>query len=286
MATVKDVTKAVSGVQQQNAVANTLQTLLNSDNIKKRFGEVLGKKAPAFISSILSATNTNPQLKVCEPMSIISSAMVAAALDLPINQSLGFAHLVPYSGKAQFQMGWRGYVQLAQRTGLYKFLNAERVYEGQIKSRDMLSGKIELNEEGKTSDVVVGYFAHMELLNGFQKTVYISKANAEKHGKRYSQTFSSEKDYVREKSKWTTDFDAMSLKTVVKMLLGKWAPLSTDYQMQKALQLDQAVINEDGTPEYVDGKNTIDAETVPTGDPEPTGEELARLAETASGKAK
>ena len=198
-------------------------------------------------------------MATADPMTIISAAAVAASLDLSIVPSLGLAHIVPYknsdTGKvvAQFQMGWRGYVQLAQRTGLYLTMNAGKLLEGQLVKKDLLSGRIEVNEDLKKSDTVIGYFAHFELVNGFQKTAYITKENALKHGKRYSKSF--------DKGNWTKDPDPMGIKTIVKELLGKWAPLSTDYQMQKALQLDQAVIKEDGTPDYID--NPVDTEALP-----------------------
>ena len=266
MATAKDLAKSLSegkGAELKPA-RNTLKSLLESVNVKGRFQDMLGKKAAGFMSSIISVTNQNKLLATADPMTIISAAAIAASLDLPILPALGFAHIVPYrdnaTGKviAQFQMGWRGYVQLAQRTGLYKTMHAGTLAEGQLVKTDILSGEITVNENGKKSDTVVGFFAHFELLNGFVKTVFITAEDAKKHGKRYSKSF--------DKGQWTKDeasFEAMATKTAVKRLLGRWAPLSADYQMQKALQLDQAVVKEiDGTPEYPDSGEAIETETV------------------------
>lgn len=269
MARPKDVKDALAKTPETKPQVNTLGSLLKSVNIKSRFEDILGKRASSFTSSIISVTNQNKLLKTADPMTIISAASVAASLDLSVVPALGLAHIVPYrdkkSGKvvAQFQMGWRGYVQLAQRTGLYETMNAGKLYEGQIVKKDLLTGKILVNEDGKISDEVVGYFAHFELLNGFKKTAYIPKEDAIKHGKRYSKSF--------ETGLWTKDTDAMGIKTIIKALLGKWAPLSSDYQMQKALELDQAIIKDDGTPEYIDNE-PIEAEITETVEEAPNPE--------------
>lgn len=224
----------------------TLKALLATNTVKSRFEEVLGKKAPGFISSIITATQINPALSACDPRTVLSAAAIAASLDLPINSSLGFAHIVPYSGKAQFQLGWRGFVQLAQRTGLYKTLNVTEVYEGELKANNRFTGLMEFDPDGKKSNVVVGYVAYMKLLNGFEKWLFISRTDAEAHGKKFSKT------YDNPNGQWRKDFDAMARKTVIKALLSKWGPLSTDIQMQKAIDADQAVIDEDGKTLYVD----------------------------------
>jgi recombination protein RecT len=187
-------------------------------------------------------------------MTIISAAAVAASLDLPVNPSLGFAHIVPYKDNkegrviAQFQLGWRGFNQLAMRSGQYKTMNVTQVYEGELIKYNRITGDMEFNLEGKTSDVVVGYVAYFKLLNGFEKYWYMTKEEAQKHGKRYSKSYES--------GQWTKDFDAMAKKTVIKMLLSKFGILSIE--MQKAIETDQAVIKEDGTPEYIDSNNSAD----------------------------
>ncbi|SCI24544.1 P33 [uncultured Clostridium sp.] len=244
--------------EQQRSI--TVNTLIKQDSYKKRFNELLGKKAPGFISSMLNVANL-PTLKDAEPNSIISSAVVAATLDLPIDQNLGFAYIVPYNTKvgneyikkAQFQMGYKGYIQLAMRTGQYKTINAIEVYEGEIKRVNRLTGEIEFNYDNEfiNREIVVGYVAYFKLLNGFEKTVYMSKEEMEIHAKKYSQSYSSSKDWVVKGSLWSTDFDGMAIKTVLKRLLSKYGILSIE--MQSAITNDQAVIN-DGTPEYVDNQ--------------------------------
>mgnify|MGYP001611544838 FL=1 len=226
----------------------TLPGLLGNPNIKKKFEDVLGKKAAGFMSSILSAVNLNSELKNADPMSIISAAAIAASLDLPINPSLGFAYIVPYKkdGKpiAQFQVGWKGFVQLAQRTGQYQTINVSVVCDGELLGENPFTGEINLSHEAKKTDKVIGYVAYLKLLNGFEKYCYMSKEECEKHGKKYS------KSYSKEFSKWQQDFDVMALKTVIKRLLSKWGVLSIS--MAQAYETDQAIIREDGTAEYVD----------------------------------
>src|SRR3972149_5579994 len=221
---------------------STLPALLSSENIKKKFRDVLGENAAGFMSSILSAVNANPKLKKADPMSVISAAAVAAALDLPINQSLAFSYIVPYKDIAQFQMGWKGYVQLAQRTGLYLTINVSRVCEGELISENPFTGETNLSHTARASDKVIGYVAYFKLLNGFEKYLYMTKEQCEKHGKRYSDS------YKQDWSWWQKDFDVMALKTVIKALLSRWGPLSI--KMQLALQADQASIKEDGSYVY------------------------------------
>ena len=238
--------------------------LLGNDQVKEKFNEVLKDKAPGFIASITSLVSSSQNFEDVDANTIMQSAMVAATLDLPINPNLGFAYVVPYAGKAQFQMGWKGFVQLALRTGQYRLLNAIEVYEGELISRNKITGEIVLDETKRISDKVIGFVSFFRLVNGFEKTLYMSAEEMEKHAKRYSQTYKSTKKWVVEQSKWTTDFDAMALKTVIKLLLSKYGILSV--QLQKAIQADQAVISEtkDGEAvyEYVDSAEEIEAEVV------------------------
>jgi recombination protein RecT len=250
--------KVSSGGPMQEAVG-TLSQLLSRIDVKKRFEEILGSRAPAFMSSIISAYNANALLKTADPKTVLSAAMMAATLDLPINQNLGFAHLVPYKNnrdgvtRCQFQIGWKGFVQLAIRTGQYKTMNAVPLYEGQIKVVNHITGEIELDEAGKKSDTVVGYCAYFRLLNGFERYYYMSKEAVEKHGRRYSKSFDT--------GNWKTNFDAMALKTVVKLLLSKWGILSV--QMERALTADQAVILDPGKASEAEvSVDFVDAEKV------------------------
>lgn len=232
-------------------VKQTAASLLQRDDVKKKFSEILGAKSAGFITSVLSTVNSSSMLKTATPESVYMAAMMAAALDLPVNPNLGFAYIIPYGDKAQFQMGYRGFIQLAQRTGQYKTISAAPVYEGQLISEDPLKG-FEFDWKAKTSDKVIGYAGYFSLVNGFEKTLYMTVAELEKHGGKYSKT------YNQSSSKWKTDFDAMALKTVIKLLLSKFAPLSVDSQMQKAIIADQAVIKDAETMdvEYADATST------------------------------
>lgn len=234
--------KVSSGGSVVEAAGGSLTSLLARVDVKKRFEEILGKKAAAFMSSVISAANANAQLKVADPKTVLSAAVMAATLDLPINQNLGFAHLVPYKNnkdgvtRCQFQLGTKGFVQLAMRTGQYKTMNAEVVYEGELKSWNRVTGEIEIDLASKKSDVVVGYVAFFRLLNGFEKYYYMDRQTMERHGRRYSKAF----DF----GPWKTDFDAMGKKTVLKLLLSKYGILSV--QMERAIQADQGVILDAG----------------------------------------
>lgn len=256
MAQVKDI--AVDIKKNELAPTDRLDQLLNRVDIKKRFDDIMGDKSAAFISSILSLRNANQQLKAADPMSIISSAAIAATLDLPINPNLGFAHIVPYSGVAQFQMSYKGFIQLAIRTGLYKTMNAAEIYEGELVSYNRITGETVIDESKKTSDKIVAYVAYFKLQTGFEKYLLMTVDQVTKHAKKYSKSFSNSK------SQWQLNFDAMALKTVIKLLLSKYGVLSVD--MQKALQYDQAVVKESVSGEKIEYPDAIDATEVPTVD--------------------
>lgn len=238
-----------------------VKALLNNVSVKKRFEDILGKHAPAFMSSIISVANGNEQLKrvaQTNPMSIISAGAVAAALNLPIDPNLGFAYIVPYGDQATFQMGYKGYIQLAMRTGQYKAINVTEVYEGEIEHINRFTGEIEFGE--KTSDDIVGYLAYFKLLNGFEKYLYMTKQQIENHAKKYS------KSYSNPRGRWALDFHAMAMKTVLKMLLSKYGILSVEMQtMGTALVADGAAVNEAGEYEHVDAVDVegsaVDTET-------------------------
>lgn len=252
----------------------SLESLLQSSSIKKRFAGILKKKSAGFISSIVSAVKTNDKLALCEPGSVVSSAFIAASLDLPINPNLGFAYIIPYGGKAQFQMGWKGFVQLAMRTGQYQTINASLVYEGEIASVDRVTGDIRFDYDAKESDKVIGYVSYFKLLNGFEKKYYMSKEDMEKHGKKYS------KSYTSTSGQWHLNFDVMGLKTVLKLLLSKYGILSI--QMQTAIEGDQMVEGEyddnpiqepTGKPDVQIPQSTKKHAKKKT-EPEPEGEEI------------
>ena len=223
----------------------TLPQLLENDAVKKRFGEILDKNATAFIQSLLTIYNGNETLRKCEPRSILAAAGLAATLNLSISPSLGHAYIVPFGGKAQFNIGWKGLVQLAHRTGKYTALNSSVVYEGEIRGVDCITG--ELIKGDKISDTIVGYVAYMRLDNGFEKSLYMTRAEMENHAETYSQTYKSDKN--KNWSIWAKQFNVMACKTVLKLLLSRWGILSAD--LATAIQGDQSVVAK-STFTYVD----------------------------------
>lgn len=245
-----------------NELAKTqpsIKSLMANINVKQRFEEILGQGASAFMSGVVSVVNGNKQLQECDPNTILGAAVVAATLKLPVNAQLGQAHIVPYGGKAQFQIGWKGLVQLAMRTGQYSTMNCTEVYEGELVKHDRITGDVEFDQSKRKSAKIIGYVSYFRLINGFEKYLYMTVAEVEAHGKKFSKT------YDKSFSSWKTNTHAMALKTVMKLLLGKWGILSVD--MQLGLQADQAVVDE-GTDEpfeftYVDNGNIIEAEVVP-----------------------
>jgi len=234
------------------ATQNSIKGLMDSPAVKKRFEEVLNKRAPQYMSSIVNLVNSDTNLKKCEPMSVIASCMVAATMDLPVDKNLGYAWVVPYGNKAQFQMGYKGYIQLALRTGQYKAINVTEIREGELISWNPLSEEVEIDFTQRKSDKVIGYAGYFKLLNGFEKTVYWSREDVEAHAKKFSKT------YNFANSTWKTDFDAMAKKTVLRNLLSKWGILSIE--MQNAYVADNNVVKniEEGT---VQVENSIDFET-------------------------
>lgn len=241
----------------------TLQQLLNSEGIKRRFEELLDKSAPSFISSILAIFKSNLKLQKCDPRSILSAAGIAAALKLPINPSLGFAYIVPYRDQGQFQLGWKGFVQLAMRSGQYCTLNSSAVCNGQIKEIDFITGEIVRGE--KVSDDIVGYVSYMRLINGFEKALYMSIEELQAHAEKYSQSYAYDVKTGKKSSPWSTHFDAMAKKTVLKRLLSQFGVISIDQQslaLATALKADQAVITEDGF-RYMDNERESEEKIVP-----------------------
>ena len=208
------------------------------------------KVATQFIADISTAVANNQQLANCDAGSILSAGLVACTLKLPINQALGFAHLVPYGDKAQFIVGYKGFIQLAVRSGYYKDIDAQPVRDGEYKGRDKETGKpvFEFIEDDDIAETkpIIGYRAYFVLNSGFTKTVYWSKAKIEKHRDKYSKAAKSNSST----NQWRDNFDGMALKTVIRQLISKWGIMSVE--MQSAIEKDQAVIREDGTPDYVD----------------------------------
>lgn len=236
--------------------AKTLKGMLESPAYKKKFEEMLGRKAAGFMSSIIAVTNNNNYLMKADPATVIGAAAQAAMLDLPINQSLGFAYIVPYKGAAQFQLGYKGYIQLAQRSGQYVDIGAKTVYEGELEYENRLLDKFRFGE--RTGDKVIGYLAYFRLTNGFEKMLFMTLDEMQAHAKKYSQNYKGGTD------KWgLADFNVMAEKTVLKRLLSKFGPLSIEsVQMSQALSNDGGVIsmNKDGDFDVNFDGETIDAE--------------------------
>ncbi len=239
----------------------TVSSLISSPSIKRKFSEVWNNPAMAnaFTSTVVSVTNGNAQLRQADPMSIICAAMVAATLQLQINPTLGFAYIVPYGKQAQFQIGYKGLLQLCQRSGQFKKIITRPVCEGELVKEDPFMEDYEFDINARKSDKVIGYMARYVLLNGFIKTVYWTKEEVEKHARKFSKAFANGWT-----SPWKSDFDAMALKTVLKQAL-KFAPMNVEMTLVQTF--DQSVVNPNTniqdaeyaeinidafTPEYVD----------------------------------
>lgn len=222
--------------QVQKNQPNTLQTFFESEGVKTKFQAVLKERTPQFLTSLFQVVNGNDTLKAANPISIFNAAMIAATLDLPINQNLGFAWIVPYKGQAQFQLGYKGFIQLAQRSGQYARITTAPVYENQFKGWNSITEDLQVDGSIKGQGLIHGYFAFFRLLNGYEKVAYWTRQQVLDHAKRFSKAWDSQN------SIWKTDFDKMAMKTVLKSLLSTWGPLSI--QMETAIKVDQAVIND------------------------------------------
>lgn len=249
---------------------------LNQDAVKAQITSIVGsKRGTSFITSIVSAVQANPGLQECTNPSILSAALLGESLNLSPSASLGQFWIIPFNNKkkgvkeAQFQLGANGYKQLAMRTGQYKDIDFIEIHEGEYKGRDKFTGKqvFEFIEDDDVREAlpVVGYMAYFELLNGFRKSVYWTKTKMEKHADQYSQAFSLDayrrlqegkipaSEAWKYSSYWYSNFAGMAEKTLIKHLLSKWGILSTE--LIAAMDADMAVINEDGTKNYVETEN-------------------------------
>lgn len=252
-------------VKAENQVAEhdpkSIKAYVSDAKIRQKFEEVLGKKTQGFLASVMQVAN-QPQLKNAVPATVINAAMMAATLDLPINNNLGFAYIVPYkrkfkgatgrwteSNEAQFQMGYKGFIQLAQRSGQFSRIAATPVYQGQLVSANPLLG-YEFDWTIPNQGEAIGYVAFFKLLNGFTAELYMSKDDVLKHAEKYSQSF-------KYGGVWKDNFEAMALKTVTKLLLSKQAPLSIE--MQTAQLADQSIVRDVETSDfdYIDHNESV-----------------------------
>lgn len=240
----------MSDLAKTNTGLSTKQ-YFSQPGVQSKFKELLGDRSVAFVTSVLQAVSANPMLASADPVSIYNSAAVAAIINLPINQSIGHAYIVPYNNKqkdgsyrvtAQFQIGYKGLIQLAMRSGQFVRINATEVKEGEIKSRDRKTGQLEFgwiqDDKEREGKKTIGYLSYFKLSNGFESEFYMSTEEIQAHAKKYSQSYKSGF------GQWKDNFDKMALKTVTKLHLNSGeAPLSVE--MQKAIKADQAVLQDD-----------------------------------------
>lgn len=246
---------------------------MSQPNVMDNINQTLKEKANQFVASVAALVNSNPKIAECTQKSILSSCLIAASLDLPINQNLGFAYIIPYDVKvvdgvddkgkqivhyekqAQFQMGAKGFKQLAIRTGKYKYINDNDVREGEYIGKNRLTGEYDFkwieDEAVRAKAPIIGYLAYIQLTTGFEKTLYMTIDELNKHGMKYSKTFQ------RGFGQWKDDPDAMARKTVVKLLISKYGLMTIT--LQTALEADQAIINDDGV-KYIDNQKPDPAE--------------------------
>ena len=235
----------------------SIATFLATDNVRENVEKIVGsKETQRFISSLVSAVQTNPELAKCTNKSLLNAALLGQSLNLPQSPQLANFYLVPFKNsktnttEATFQLGWRGYMALAMRSGQYKKIHVTDIREGELKAYNPIEDEYEFSPEtdmGKRLQLpVIGYYAYFILANGFKKTLYWSREQMDEHAKKYSMSY--RKGY--DSSLWKTDFDKMAFKTMLRQLLSKYGPMSID--MERAYVVDQSVVDDYGNPEYID----------------------------------
>ncbi len=260
----------------QNAVSITEQKLkhyIENEDVKERFQKMLGDNSTAFLLSILNTVQNNWSLRKCDPQSILMAGAVAGTLDLPVDPTFGMAYIIPYGSKAQFQIGYKGLIELGHRSQQYKRLNVLDVREGEFKEINRLTGEMDfewMQDNDKRNEIpVMGFVAFFRLQNGFEKTLFMTIKEITAHAKKYSKSFH------KSDSPWNTNFEGMAKKTVLKLMLDKWSPKSV--QMRTAIKADQAIVHDwDGnrlsygdnpnseakkTPEQLDLERDIESAT-------------------------
>lgn len=242
------------------------KALMNTPAMKKKFTDILHEKSDSFMGSLMTLVGGDNYLSQAEPMTIIASALKAATMDLPIDKNLGYAYVVPFNrsekvgnkwvkhNEAQFILGYKGYIQLAQRSGQYKALNALAIYDGQLIDWNPLTEEFTFDYKSKVSDEVIGYVGFFELLNGFKKTVYWTKQEIESH------RIKNAKGYDKEKlsGAWVDNYDSMAIKTVLRNMLSKWGLLSVE--MQSAITSDEKVFRIDENNDLIEETDLSDME--------------------------
>lgn len=239
---------------------------MTQDAVKNKINQMVGgKDGQRFITAIISAVNTNPELAACDKNSIVSAALLGESLKLSPSPQLGQYYMVPYNDTkrgckvAQFQLGYKGYVQLAIRSGYYKKINVLAIKEGELVKFDPLEEEIEVDliddEQEREQAETIGYYAMFEYHNGFRKAIYWSREKMEAHANQYSKGYKARKGYTF----WEKDFDGMAYKTMLRQLISKWGIMSIE--LQSAIEKDAAVIGEDMQPEYIDNQPEVVEET-------------------------
>lgn len=223
----------------------------NTDNY---LTSVLAERKGEFINNLTAVVANDAKLQACEPVTLMYAALKATALRLPLDPNLGLAYIVPFKNKklrkveAQLQIGWKGFVQLGIRSGQFLKINVTDIRDGELKGYDLMTGEVNVQAvPDRKNKQIIGYLAYFQLTNGFAKSLFMTTEEMEQHANRYSQSYRGE---FKDSSLWATDKDAMAKKTVLKLLLKRFAPLSID--MEKAVQADQSVLRGDGKLNYVD----------------------------------
>lgn len=271
-----------SALAQQRRPVDILKSMLKADSVQEQFTNALGQHRDAFIASVIDLYTSDKALQTCKPQDVIAQALKAASMQLPINKALGFAYIVVYNNSVKvkdeqgrdqwvkvptptFIPGYKGYIQLAMRTGQYRFINADFVYEGELRTVNRLTGEVSLDGERK-SDKIVGYFGYIELLNGFSKTLYMSVEDMAKYAKRYAPSLGSgttvealiklaNTEQTKKAVGWNGNFNDMALKTVIRRLLSKYGYLSVE--MQGALT-DDIAVNETRNDLLAENANSVE----------------------------
>lgn len=243
---------------------DVLKGVLNAPSVQEQFQNALGNHKDAFVASVIDLYNGNTSLQACEPKMLVMEALKAATLALPINRALGFSYIIPFNNNVRqpdgswkkvptptFVIGYKGYIQLAMRTGQYRIINADYVYEGELRKVNRLTGEIDFSGE-KTSDKIAGYFCHIELINGFTKTLFMTVKEMASYAKRYSPSVGykttveqleviAQSDTVSKKVGWEGNFNDMALKTVIRRLLSKYGYLSVEMQSAMTMEAEETV---------------------------------------------
>ena len=247
-----------------------MSVYLSNDNTKKYLQSILGEKTGQFITSLTSIAGSSKALKNCDRNSLLSCALKATSMELPFDQNLGFAWCIPYKTTATFQVGVKGYIQLALRTGQYQSLNARDVRQGEFSGRDFVGDPIInwLPDEERANKEIIGFMAGLQLINGFKKVIYWSVPEIERHAEKYSQSYRKYKKTGNvDDAIWASQFEKMAEKTVLKSLISRYGIMSTD--MQKAVKSDQSKINIDletgeESIEYIDNPEVTDIQNLST----------------------